>query len=126
MDRQNLWEDYLYLVEFSYNNGYYCSIGMTPFQDLYGHPCHTPLSWDTLEDNILLGPKMLPEMEQQEVRICEHMSTAQDRQKKYVNGHRTDKQFVVGEKFLLRVRLWKSSICYGKGFEACTSFCGIV
>ena len=59
MDRQTHWEDYLYLVEFSYNNGYHSSIGMAPFQALYGHPCRTPLSWDSLEDHILLGPEML-------------------------------------------------------------------
>ena len=65
MDRQTHWEDYLYLVEFSYKNGYHSSIGMTPFQALYGRPYHTPLSWDNVEDQILLGPKMLYDMEQQ-------------------------------------------------------------
>ena len=59
MDRQTHWEDYLYLVEFAYNNGYHSSIGMAPFQALYGRPCRTPLSWDSLEDHILLGPEML-------------------------------------------------------------------
>ena len=64
MDRQTHWEDYLYLVEFSYNNRYHSSIGMAPFQALYGHLCRTPLSWDSLEDHILLGPEMLRDMEQ--------------------------------------------------------------
>ena len=59
MDRQVHWEDYLYLVEFSYNNGYHSSLGMSPFQALYGRPCCTPLSWDRLEDRVLLGPEML-------------------------------------------------------------------
>ena len=36
MDRQNKWEEFLHLVEFSYNNGYHSSIGMAPFQALYG------------------------------------------------------------------------------------------
>ena len=31
MDRQTYLEDYLYLVEFSYNNGYHSSISMAPF-----------------------------------------------------------------------------------------------
>ena len=31
MDRQTHWEDYLYLVEFSYNNGYHNFIGLAPF-----------------------------------------------------------------------------------------------
>ena len=34
MDRQTHWEDYLYLEEFAYNNGYHGSIGMAPFHAL--------------------------------------------------------------------------------------------
>ena len=36
MDRQNRWEEFIHLVEFAYNNGYHSSIGMAPFQALYG------------------------------------------------------------------------------------------
>ena len=64
MDRQNKWEEYLNLVEFSYNNQYHSSIGMEPFQVLYGRPCRMPLSWDNLEDMILLGPNLLQNLEQ--------------------------------------------------------------
>ena len=79
MDRQSQWEDYLYLVEFAYNNGYHSSIGMAPFQSLYGRPCRTPLSSDNLEDRVLLGPEVLRDMKQQVARIREHVATAQDR-----------------------------------------------
>ena len=51
------------------------------------------------------------------MHICEHMSTSEDRHKKYVNAHRIDKKFVVGEKVFLRVYLWKSLIRYGKGLK---------
>ena len=63
MDRQVKWEDYLYLFEFAYNNRYNSSLGMSPFHALYARPCHTPLSWDCLEDRVLLGPEMLQDME---------------------------------------------------------------
>ena len=59
MDRQTLWENYLYLGEFSYNNGHHSSIGMEPYEALYGHPFRTPLSWENLEDHILLDLEML-------------------------------------------------------------------
>ena len=59
MDRQVHWEDYLYFVEFAYNNGYHSSLGMSPFQALYGRSCHIPLSWDSLEDQVLLDLEML-------------------------------------------------------------------
>jgi hypothetical protein len=35
-DKPPKWEDYLRLVEFSYNNGYQASLRMSPFEALYG------------------------------------------------------------------------------------------
>ena len=76
MDRPKKWEEFLHLVEFSYNNVYHSSLSMAPSQALYGQPCRTPLSWDNLEDKILLGPEMLQEMEQQVKQIREYLTTA--------------------------------------------------
>ena len=39
------WEDYMPLVEFSYNNSYHSSIDMSPFEEMYERPCRTPLCW---------------------------------------------------------------------------------
>jgi hypothetical protein len=38
---------------------------MVPFKLLYGRPCQTPLSWDPLEDRVLVGPEVIQEMEEQ-------------------------------------------------------------
>ncbi|PKI35902.1 hypothetical protein CRG98_043708 [Punica granatum] len=38
------WDDYLPLMEFAYNNSYQSSIGMAPYESLYGRACRTPLS----------------------------------------------------------------------------------
>jgi hypothetical protein len=38
---------------------------MAPFEFLYGRPCRTPLSWDRLEDRVLVGPEAIQEMEEQ-------------------------------------------------------------
>ena len=59
MDQQTQWEKYISLVEFAYNNIHHSSIGMPPYQALYGRPCRTPLSWDRLEDRVLVGPEFL-------------------------------------------------------------------
>jgi transposase InsO family protein len=64
MDNQTQWEKYLPLVEFSYNNSYHSSIGMPPYEALYGRPCRTPLSWDRLEDRVTVGPELIQEMEE--------------------------------------------------------------
>ena len=41
MDKPAKWEDYLYLVDFAYNNGYQVALGMSPFEALYGRKCRT-------------------------------------------------------------------------------------
>jgi hypothetical protein len=64
MHQPKKWEDYLPLVEFSYNNGYQESLKMSPFEALYGRKCNIPISWSNLVDRITLGPDMLKEMEQ--------------------------------------------------------------
>jgi hypothetical protein len=64
MDQQNQWEKYLSLVEFAYNNIYHNSIRTTPYEFLYRRPCMTPLSWGWLEDQVVLGPNLLQEMEE--------------------------------------------------------------
>ena len=38
LDYGGSWEDHLHLVEFSYNNSYQASLGMSPFKLLYGRP----------------------------------------------------------------------------------------
>jgi hypothetical protein len=65
MDQQKSWEEFLPLVEFAYNNSYQSTIKMVPFEFLYGRPCRTPLSWDQLEDRVLVGPEVIQEMEEQ-------------------------------------------------------------
>jgi hypothetical protein len=56
MDNQTHWEKYLHLVELSYNNIFHSSIGMPPYEALYGRPCRTPLSWEILEYRVTVGP----------------------------------------------------------------------
>jgi hypothetical protein len=38
---------------------------MVPFEFLYGQPGRTPLSWDRLEDRVLVGLEAIQEMEEQ-------------------------------------------------------------
>lgn len=46
------------LVEFAYNNTYQSSIGMTPYEALYGHKCRLPLNWDDVGERQMLGLKI--------------------------------------------------------------------
>ncbi|KAL0532314.1 hypothetical protein IC582_031647 [Cucumis melo] len=39
------WDSHLHLMEFSYNNSYQATIGMAPFEALYGKCCRSPVCW---------------------------------------------------------------------------------
>jgi hypothetical protein len=72
---------------------------MAPFEFLYGRPCRTPLSWDRLEDRVLVGLEVIQEMEEQMKMIKGRLKEAQDRQKSYVDAHRVDRNYKVGDKY---------------------------
>jgi hypothetical protein len=48
------WEEYLCLVEFSYNNGYQTSAKMSPFEVLYQRKCRTLIRWDNPVDKLMI------------------------------------------------------------------------
>nr|GEX37883.1 putative reverse transcriptase domain-containing protein [Tanacetum cinerariifolium] len=45
LDFRGSWDVHLLLVEFSYNNNYYASVGCAPFEALYGIKCRSPIMW---------------------------------------------------------------------------------
>ena len=53
------WDEVLPLVEFTYNNSYQTSIGMAPYEALYGRRCMTPLCWYQDGESVLVGPELL-------------------------------------------------------------------
>ena len=57
------WEDYLHLVEFSYNNGQQASLGMRSYEALYGRRCRALVTWDNIVNMFVLGLELLKEME---------------------------------------------------------------
>ena len=53
LDFKENWVKHLSLVEFAYNNSYQASIGMAPYEALYGKKCRTPIYWDKVEEQKL-------------------------------------------------------------------------
>ena len=49
------WARYLHLLEFAYNNNYQASIGIAPYEALYGQKCCSPFYWDELNERRILG-----------------------------------------------------------------------
>ena len=55
-DYPKKWEDYLHLVEITYNNHYQASTKLSPFEILYGRKCNTLITWINPVDRLMLGP----------------------------------------------------------------------
>ncbi|KAA0035778.1 pol protein [Cucumis melo var. makuwa] len=53
------WDFHFHLMEFAYNNSYLATIGMAPFEALYGRCCRSPVCWGVVGEQRMLGPKDL-------------------------------------------------------------------
>eukprot|EP00253_Pinus_taeda_P013056 PITA_13056 len=84
----------------------------------------TPLSWDQLENRVIIGPELIHEMEAQVRQIRQRLKEAQDRQKSYADAHRTDRRYEVGDQVFIRIKPNKSTIRFGKGTKLSPRFIG--
>ena len=74
-----------------------------------------PLSWDRLEDRVLVGPEVIQEMEDQMQTLRQMIKETHDRHKSYVDAHCVDHSYEVGDRVFLQFKPHKSSIKFGKG-----------
>ena len=70
LDFLGSWDRCISLMKFSYNNSYQSSIGMTPYEALYGRKCRTPVCWTELNENKVIGSEIVKEAEEK-VRIIQ-------------------------------------------------------
>jgi hypothetical protein len=113
MEKPSKCEDYLHLVEFSYNNGYQASLKMIPFEVIYGRRCNTSISWKNPTDRVVVGPELLREMEEQMFKIKHNLKASQDMQKNYADKGITHRKFKVSDHVFLKVKANKSSLNLG-------------
>ncbi|XP_060968358.1 uncharacterized protein LOC133035934 [Cannabis sativa] len=82
---------------------YQSTIGVAPYEMLYGRKCRSPLNWDELGENKLLGPDAVQHTNEAIQKIRARMITAQSRQKSYADLKRRDIEFEVGDHVFLRM-----------------------
>ncbi|WVZ83913.1 hypothetical protein U9M48_031008 [Paspalum notatum var. saurae] len=82
------WEASLPFAEFSYNNGRQASLGMAPFEALYGRKCRTPLMWHEVGERSLVGPALIKEAEEK-VAKSSKIEGSSIPTKSYADGEKT-------------------------------------
>ncbi|KAK6160525.1 hypothetical protein DH2020_003906 [Rehmannia glutinosa] len=97
------WDEYIALMEFAYNNQHHSSIGMAPYEALYGRKCRNPVCWDKEGIPLLEGPDLIQDTVEKVKIVKSRLKATQDRQKRYIDQHRREMEYEVGENVFLRV-----------------------
>ncbi|KAL5543261.1 hypothetical protein UlMin_010971 [Ulmus minor] len=64
LDFKGTWNRYLSLIEFSYNNSYQATIGMAPYEALYGRKCRSPVHWYETSESDITTPEFVEDTTQ--------------------------------------------------------------
>ncbi|KAL5547918.1 hypothetical protein UlMin_003149 [Ulmus minor] len=73
------WNKYLPLIEFSYNNSYQATIGMAPYEALYGRKCRSPVHWYETGESLITTPDFVESTTEAVKKIQARMEVAQNR-----------------------------------------------
>ena len=103
LEDRGSWDAYVPLIEFTYNNNFHSSIGMAPFEVLYGRRCRTPLCWYESGESAMLGPEIVSQTTKNVKMIRKGMKASQSRQKRYHDKRRKSLEFQEGYHVFLRI-----------------------
>ncbi|KAL0556362.1 hypothetical protein IC582_004875 [Cucumis melo] len=118
------WDSHLHLMEFAYNNSYQATIGMAPFEALYGKCCRSPVCWGEVGEQRMLGPELVQTTNAAIQKIRARMLTAQSRQKSYADVRRKNLEFEVGDMVFLKVTPMKGVLRFVKKGKLSLRFVG--
>ncbi|KAL4020645.1 hypothetical protein IC575_019426 [Cucumis melo] len=118
------WDSHLHLMEFAYNNSYQATIGMAPFEALYGKCCRSPVCWGEVGEQRLMGPELVQSTNEAIQKIRSRMHTAQSRQKSYADVRRKDLEFEIGDKVFLKVAPMKGVLRFERKGKLSPRFVG--
>ena len=108
------WVEHLPLIEFAYNNSFQSSIGIAPYETLYGRPYRSPMCWMESCGAVLIGLKFIQETTEKVRVIRERLLAAQSKQKSYADHNRRPLEFQIGDHVFLHVSSRKGVFWFGK------------
>lgn len=113
-DFGGIWDTYLPLAEFSYNNSYHASIDGSPFEILYGRNCRTLICWDEVGQQVMGSTEVQLNKTELIQQVRGRFQTAQSREKSYAERRRSNLGFQFMDMVLLKVSPWKGVIRFRK------------
>ncbi|KAA0043665.1 Transposon Ty3-G Gag-Pol polyprotein [Cucumis melo var. makuwa] len=101
------WVKWLPWAEYWYNTTFQRSIGMTPFQIVYGRQPPTILSYGSSLSKNSTVEEMLQERDTVLISLREYLRLAQEQMKVYADRKRRNVEFCVGDYVFLRIRPYR-------------------
>ena len=90
LEFKGVWNKYLPLIKFSYNNSFQAMIGMVPYEALYGRKCRSPVHWFEIVEKHIATPDFIKSTTEAIKLIRERIETAQSRQKYVMSTNEDD------------------------------------
>ena len=87
---------------------------MTPYEELYGRPCRSPLCWTEVGESSITGPDLIRDTFEKVSLIRQRLLTAQSWQKSYVDVRRRPLELEVGDHVLLKVMPKRGVVRFGR------------
>ncbi|KAL4035263.1 hypothetical protein IC575_003944 [Cucumis melo] len=117
------WDSHLHLMEFAYNNSYQATIGMAPFEALYGKCCRSPVCWGEVGEQRMLGPELV-QTTNAAIQDPSSYLDKESAQKSYPDVRRKDLEFEVGDMVFLKVAPMKGVLRFTKKGKLSPRFVG--
>ena len=124
MEFKGSWDTHLALMDFAYKNSYQASIGMAPFEALYGRKCRTPVCWDEVGERRLIGLELVQITSEKVKIVRDNLKKARDSQKSYADNRRRDLQFEIGDRVFLQISPGKGVLRFRKRGKISPRFIG--
>ncbi|XP_069154428.1 uncharacterized protein [Solanum lycopersicum] len=93
---------------------YHSSIGMTPFEALYGRRCRSPVGWSEVGESSILGPDIIHEATEKVRMIRDRLTVAFNSQNSYADNRKMALKFEVGDQVYMKISPMKGVMRFGK------------
>nr|GEX97690.1 reverse transcriptase [Tanacetum cinerariifolium] len=121
-ERPKEWSQWLSLAECWYNTNFHTSIKTTPFEIVYGQPPTFHIPYVLRTSNMDKVDKTLEAREEAINVLKIHLRRAQDKMKAVVDGHRSNKTYVVGDMVYLKLQPYRQiTVRQGILVKKCTT-----
>ena len=93
LEQGGVWDSFLPLIKFTYNNSLHSSIGITLFEAFYYRSCMTHLCIYELGEGVMIGQEVIQQITENIKVIQEKMRVSQSHQKSYHDTQRKSLDF---------------------------------